>query len=139
MNVVQARIARLRSRPQRGASSIELALYTPIMFLIIFIIVQFTLTWHGNQIAAAAAREAARAARVGGGTPAALAAAEARGREYADAVGNGHLVITSIEAIQVGENVRVTVRGRSTEIVNNLAPEVTQTIEGPIEQFVPDL
>ncbi|SDT48208.1 MULTISPECIES: TadE/TadG family type IV pilus assembly protein [Jiangella] len=139
MNVVQARLARLRSRPERGASAIELALYTPIMFLIIFIIVQFSLTWHGNQIAAAAAREAARTARIGGGTPEALAAAEARGREYADAVGNGHLVITEINAIQVGENVRVTVRGRSTEIINNLAPEVTQTIEGPIEQFVPDL
>ncbi|RIQ13698.1 TadE/TadG family type IV pilus assembly protein, partial [Jiangella rhizosphaerae] len=76
MNVVQARIARLRSRRERGATAIELAMYTPIMFLIIFIIVQFTLTWHGNQIAAAAAREAARTARVGGGTPAALAAAE---------------------------------------------------------------
>ena len=139
MNVVQARIARLRSRPQRGASSIELALYTPIMFLIIFIIVQFTLTWHGNQIAAAAAREAARTARIGGDTPAALAAAETRGREYAEAVGNGHLIITDIQVVQVGENVRVTVRGRSTELVNNLAPEVSQTIEGPIEQFVPDL
>lgn len=109
------------------------------MFLIIFVIVQFTLTWHGNQIAAAAAREAAREARIGGGTPEALAAAEARGREYAEAVGNGHLIVIEVEAVNLGDNVRVTVTGRATEIVNNLAPQVSQTVEGPIEQFVPDL
>ena len=131
------RLRRLRS--QRGASAIELALYTPLMFMIIFVIVQFTLTWHGTQIASAAAREAAREARIGGGTPAALAAAESRGYEYAQVVGNGHLVEIEVDAVQVGENVRVTVSGRATEIVNNLAPRVSQTVEGPIEQFLPDL
>lgn len=135
--MVLERLRRLRS--QRGVSSIELVLYTPLMFLIIFVIVQFTLTWHGNQIAAAAAREAAREARIGGGTPAALSAAEARGHEYAEVVGNGHLVDIEVDAVQVGENVRVTVSGRATEIVNNLAPRVSQTVEGPIEQFIPDI
>ncbi|TDE00050.1 pilus assembly protein [Jiangella asiatica] len=109
------------------------------MFFIIFVIVQFTLTWHGNQIAAAAAREAAREARIGGGTPAALAAAEARGREYAEAVGNGHLIEIEVDAVTIGDNVRVTVSGRATELIEDLAPRVSQTIEGPIEQFVPDL
>ncbi len=129
---------RRRLRSQRGASAIELALYTPLMFLIIFVIVQFTLTWHGNQIASSAARQAAREARIGGGTPEALSEAEARGQEYAQVVGNGHLVDIEVEAVQVGDNIRVTVSGRATEIVNNLSPRVSQTIEGPIEQFVPD-
>ncbi|PSL06774.1 TadE-like protein [Haloactinopolyspora alba] len=130
------RLRRLRS--QRGASTIELALYTPIMFLIIFVIVQFTLTWHGNQVASSAARVAAREARTGGGTPQALDAAEAAAVDYAEVVGNGQLVDIRVEAVRVGDNVRVTVSGRANEIINNLSPRVSQTVEGPVEQFVPD-
>lgn len=130
--------ARLRS--QRGASSIELVLYTPVLFFVIFVIVQFSLTWHGNQVASAAAREAARSARIDGGTQDALAAAEQHGEAYAAQIGAGALTDVTVDVVLVGDDeVRATVTGRSMEIVDGLAPRVTQSVQGPIEEFRPDL
>jgi Flp pilus assembly protein TadG len=119
-----------------AASSVELAFYTPILFLVIFMTIQFGLGWHANQVAAASAREAARVARVGGGTPAAEAAGEARGRQVAAAVGSRVLFNVDVD---VGANVRATVSGDPLAVVDELTPRVSKTVEGPIEQFVPDL
>jgi Flp pilus assembly protein TadG len=119
-----------------AASSVELAFYTPILFLVIFMTIQFGLGWHANQVAAASAREAARVARVGGGTPAAEAAGEARGRQVAAAVGSRVLYNVDVD---VGANVRATVSGDPLAVVDELTPRVSKTVEGPIEQFVPDL
>lgn len=131
---------RSRLRSQRGASSIELVLYTPVLFLAIFVIVQFALSWHGNQVASAAAREAARAARIDGGTPEALAAAEQHGATYAAQIGAGALTEVTVDVVLVdGDEVRATVTGRSMEIVDGLAPEVSQSVQGPIEEFRPDV
>jgi Flp pilus assembly protein TadG len=121
-----------------AASSVELAFYTPILFLVIFMTIQFGLGWHANQVAAASAREAARVARVGGGTPAAEAAGEARGRQVAAAVGSRVLFNVDVD-VDVGANVRATVSGDPLAVVDELTPRVSKTVEGPIEQFVPDL
>jgi len=37
-----------------------------------------------------------------------------------------------------GDVVRATVSGRSQEIVNGLAPKVSASVEGPVEQFRAD-
>lgn len=126
-----------RRQSQAGASSIELVLYTPILFMIIFVIVQFALTWHGNQIASAVAREAARMARI---DPAALDAAEDYGKAQVEKIGpNGlHDVTVSVDIVAGGDEVRATVRGRSMEIIDGLSPWVEQTVQGPIEEFRPD-
>lgn len=122
-----------------GASSIELVLYTPVLMLVIFVTVQFALSWHGNSVAGAVAREAARTARVGGGTPAAIAEAEARGLEYAEAIGGQALRDVTVEVVTLpGDQIRVTVRGRANEIVGGLAPTVEAVVEGPVEVFRPD-
>lgn len=129
-----------RLRSQRGASSIELVLYTPVLFFVIFVIVQFALTWHGNQVASAAAREAAREARIDGEAPDALAAAEQHGVAYAAQIGGGALTEVTVEVVLVGDDeVRATVTGRSMEIIDGLAPQVSQSVQGPIEEFRPDL
>ncbi|HWJ84083.1 MAG TPA: TadE/TadG family type IV pilus assembly protein [Cellulomonas sp.] len=129
----------LRDR-EAGASSIELVLYAPLLMLITFMLVQFALTWYGDSVAGAAAREAARVARVGGGTPAALASAETRGASYATAVGGKGLTDVRVEVVRLaGDQVRATVSGRSMELVGGLAPRVSASVEGPIEQFRPDL
>lgn len=131
---------RRRLSSQRGASTIELVLYTPVLFFTIFVIVQFALSWHGNQVASAAAREAARSARVDGGTPDALAAAEQHGVEYAAQIGGGALTDVTVEVVLVdGDEVRATVTGSSMEIVDGLAPDVSQSVQGPIEEFRPDV
>jgi Flp pilus assembly protein TadG len=124
---------------ESGATSVELVLYTPVLILVIFLTVQFALSWHGNSIAGAVARETARAARAGGGTTAAIAAAEARGAVYADAVGGSALTDVSIDVFVLpGDQIRVTVTGRANEIVDGMAPRVEASVQGPIEVFHPD-
>lgn len=122
-----------------GATSVELVVYIPLLMLVIFVTVQFALSWHGNSIAGAVAREAARVARVGGGTSAAIAEAQSRGMEYAEAIGGAALRDVTIEVTSVpGDEIRVTVSGRAAEIVDGMAPRVEATVQGPVEAFRPD-
>ena len=140
MTVLTGRLRRaVGSRGDEGASSIEMVLYTPLLMLIIFVTVQFALNWHGSSVAGAVAREAARTVRVGGGTPVAIAEAEVRGLEYADAIGGAALRDVTVDVVPLpGDRIQVTVRGRANEIVDGLAPTVKATVEGPVEVFRPD-
>jgi len=126
---------RSRRRDDSGVSSVELVLYMPLLMFIIFLAVQFSLVWFGNQAASATAREAARVARV--------YADEARARQagyhYADNIGDGVLEDVHITVTRVGDNrVRVTVTGHAQEISPIGVPTVSQTVEGPIEEFEDD-
>jgi len=124
----------------RGASSVELVMYTPVLMLVTFLIVQFALSWYGNDVAGATAREAARVARTGGGTPEALAAAEARGVQYATAVGGEGLTDVTVDLVLVdAQTVRATVRGRAVELVPGFVPHVEAHVEGQVESFRADL
>lgn len=125
----------------RGASSIELVMYTPILMFVIFLTVQFALSWHGSEVAGAVARETARVARAGGGGAQAIDDARARGTEYAAAIGGSALtdVAIQITPLPADQSVRVTVTGRSVEIIGGLAPRVSRSVQGPVEVFRPDL
>jgi Flp pilus assembly protein TadG len=119
-------------RDDTGVSSVELVLYMPLLMLVIFIVVQFALVWYGNQTASAVARETARNARV--------YADEGRAREtgyrYAHTIGDGVLEDVRITVTRVGDGrIRVTVTGRAQEISPIGVPTVSQTVEGPIEEF----
>ncbi|MDM7831254.1 TadE family protein [Cellulomonas edaphi] len=128
-----------REQRDRGTTAIELVLYTPVLMLVTFLIVQFALSWFGQEVAGATAREAARVARTGGGSDAALAAATARGETYAAAVGEKNLHDVTVTVIRLpGDRVRATVTGRSQEIIPGLAPRVSQSVEGPVEKFRED-
>ena len=76
----------------------------------------------------------------GGGTSAAIAEAESRGYDYATAIGGEGLtdVDVTVVALPGTQEVRVTVTGRSVEIVAGLAPRVRAVVQGPIEVFRPD-
>ena len=67
------------TRPEAGASSLELLVFFPLLLLIILVTVQVALSWYGNEVAMTAARETARSLRTGSHDSAALAAAEASG------------------------------------------------------------
>jgi len=85
------------------------------------------------------AREAARVARVDGGTPEALAAAEARGKEYATTVGGDGFTELQVTVVLIDPNtVLATVTGRSVEIIPGFAPRVSAHVQGPVETFRPD-
>lgn len=127
-------------REERGASALEMALYMPLLLVMIFLAVQFALMYLGNQAADAAARQAARVARNGGGEPAALAEAESGALRYAAQVGSGVLLDVHVEVTRVdGETISATVTGRSQAVVPGFpGTRITRRIQGPIEQFLAD-
>lgn len=113
--------------------------YTPLLMLAIFAIVQLALTWYGNELAGAVARETARVVRTGGGTDESVAAAERRAREYAESIGGSSLRDVTVAVTRPDPLiVRVTVTGRAVEIVQGLAPRVSATVQGPVEGFRAD-
>ena len=83
--------ARSRDDRERGASSVELVAFTPLLMFAIFVVVQLALTWYGNELAGAVAREAARVVRTGEGTPESVQQARDRAVEFADQIGDGSL------------------------------------------------
>lgn len=120
-----------RRRDDSGTSSVELVLYMPLLIFIIFITVQFALSWFGNQAASAVARETARVARVYQDE----ARARQAGANYAANIGSGVLEDVDID-VQIGNGfVRVTVTGEAQQVSPIGVPRVSETVEGPIEEF----
>ncbi len=110
-------------------------MYMPILMLVIFMAVQFSLVYLGNATAGAVAREAARVARVTGD----VGAGELAGRQYAANIGNGTLEDVDVNVVPIaGARVRAVVSGRAQELIPALVPRVSQTVEGPIEEFKVD-
>jgi hypothetical protein len=117
----------------------------PILILVIFFTVQESLLFLGNQAAGAAAREAARVAREGGGTPQSVADAVQRGQEYAASVGHGLIEQVTVQVQVVNdpdgnpEDIRATVRGHGVQVMPGFPGQgVSQVSQGPIESFRPD-
>jgi Flp pilus assembly protein TadG len=114
---------------------VELVMYMPLLMFTILFAVQFSLVYLGGQVASGAAREAARTARVTGN------AGQARqvGERIVSQIGKGVLDDARVVP-QVGtEQVRVTVSGQASQILPFLPiPRVSETVEGPLERYVPD-
>lgn len=126
-------MASRRDRDERGVTSVEMALYMPLLMVAILLAVQSTLVYLGNQAASAVARETARIYRTTGDRADAIST----GMRYADNIGQGVLEGKTIELNPIGdERVRVTVTGRAQEILPFGVPRVSQTVEGPVERFV---
>ena len=107
--------------------------FLPILFTVILIAVQFAMVYLGNQAASAIARETARVAR------ATQDGAEAKqaGDRYAGNMSTGILNDYQISVVPIGDDrVRVTVTGQAQKISPIGVPRVSQTVEGPLEQFV---
>jgi hypothetical protein len=130
------RRARQRKRNERGASTVELVLYMPILMLAIFVTIQFSLIYLGNQAASAAARETARVAR----TTLDRGQAEAAGIDYTNRIGKGILEDVQVVVTPVGtQQVRVVVTGHAQKITPFVdPPTVTQVVQGPLEEFRAD-
>jgi Flp pilus assembly protein TadG len=116
-------------------------MYMPLLLLAIFIVVQFSLAYLGERAAQAAAREAARVARAGGGTSQALDDARDRGTSYAATVGRGVLFDAVVVVVPAGpDQVRATVTGRALNVAPGIpAPRISQSVQGPVEVFRPDV
>ncbi|GMA88284.1 hypothetical protein GCM10025868_35340 [Angustibacter aerolatus] len=116
-------------------------LYTPLLMLITFLVVQFGLAYLGNQVAAAAAREGSRIARVGGGTPASLAAGEARARTIVATIGHGLCTLDgppTARLVNGGEDVQFVVRANAEQVIPRFTFGIDHTVTGPVERFRAD-
>lgn len=135
---VRARLRELRS--DRGNSSLELVLYMPTLMVAIFLTVQFSLVYLGNQVISSSARQAGRVARSAGGG---VADAEAVAQAYSASVGHGLVTdvlvrVTTVDGAS-GPEMRVVVSGQALQLVPwGVAPRVSKTVQGPVEQFRPD-
>ncbi len=121
----------------RGASSVELAVLAPVVFLLAFLPVQAGLWWHGRQVVNAAAQEGARAARVATTNP---GQAEADGRtraaEWAAMLGGRTVTGTSVSVSRSATRVDVVVTGQTIEILPGLALTVRGHAASPVERFI---
>jgi Flp pilus assembly protein TadG len=131
----------MRSRPRRqreeGTSAIELVLYMPLLMVAIILTVQFALIYLGNQAVSAAAREAARTARITGDTT----AGRTRGYDYADDLGRGLLarVDVQVNAVNDDTEMRAVVSADGEQLLPFFnPPRLREEVQGPIEQFIED-
>ncbi|WP_062344822.1 TadE/TadG family type IV pilus assembly protein [Herbidospora yilanensis] len=123
----------------RGATVIELALLMPVVLVVVLLIVQMALWFHGRQVADAAAREGARIARSGDDDW--QGAAEAKAQQIIQAIGPEILRSATATAWEEGDSRGVEVTGSAVQVVP-LLPEISFTITarfgGPVECFRPD-
>ncbi|MCD9154994.1 TadE/TadG family type IV pilus assembly protein [Aeromicrobium duanguangcaii] len=126
---------RARARDEKGASVIELVLYTPLLMIAMILTIQFSLTYLAKQSASAAAREAARVARVTGDAE----MGRAKGASSAASLGKGLLMNPEVQVARVGDNMRATVSGKANQLLPFFdPPRVTEVVQGRIEQFQED-
>ncbi|GAA1001520.1 hypothetical protein GCM10009555_106300 [Acrocarpospora macrocephala] len=120
---------------------IELAILMPVILVVVLLVVQMALWFHGRQVADAAAREGARVARLAGDSDAWPSEAEAKATQIIQAIGPELLQSATATAFEEGDQRGVEVRGTAVQVVP-LLPELAFTITarsgGPIECFRPD-
>ncbi|GIH70457.1 TadE family protein [Sphaerimonospora thailandensis] len=120
---------------------IELAMLMPVILAVVLLVVQFTLWFHGRQVADAAAREGARIARAAGTSDGWQSGAEAKARQIIQAVGPKLLRNAQVQAWEKGDQRGVDVTASAVQVVPLLPEttfEVTAHFGGPIECFRPD-
>ena len=126
-------------RTDRGASTLELALLTPILLLVILSVVQFALVFHARHVALAAAQSAARVAREQP-TGDWRSAARTEAVQYVNKI--GPQLLTRVDAVPEENTARhergVTVGGEAVPVVPFFTFHVSEHSSGPIECYRPD-
>jgi Flp pilus assembly protein TadG len=129
----------MHRRTDRGASTLELALLTPILLLVILFVVQFAMVYHARHVALAAAQSAARVAREQR-TGDWMAAARTEALGYVGKIGPQLLTGVRPRVGQDRNNNRwVTVSGDAVEVVPFMRFRVSERSGGPVECFRPDV
>ena len=126
----------------RGSSAIEVAVLTPALLLLVWLIIQFAMYSQGRQVALAAAQIGARVARQDAHTvPGWQAIARSSAESYYQGLGTKVLGgnITATAYTYGTSQVRVTVTGQVASILAGLTLTIHETAGGPIECFRPDV
>ncbi|MGH3387589.1 MAG: TadE/TadG family type IV pilus assembly protein [Actinomadura sp.] len=121
-----------------GATSLELALLTPVLLLVMLLVVQFAMVYHARHVALAAAQDGARVAR-SEERPDWRARSDLRARSRVQQFGSRLLGDVDV-AVGGDQNQRwVEVSGWAVEVVPGFRYRVEQRSGGPIECFRPDV
>ena len=128
---VRTRWARLLRESERGSSAVELVIAVPVLLLLIFSIIQFTLVWHAEQVAQDAASQALAAARIQGGSQ---AAGQAQAEKILDQVAGGSLPTRSVAVQRGPAQVDVEVEGTAESILPFITLHVHAEAAGPVER-----
>ncbi|MDT0303621.1 TadE/TadG family type IV pilus assembly protein [Streptomonospora wellingtoniae] len=120
---------------RRGAAddrgSVELAIATPLMMLLVLLVLQAAVWAHGDHVAGSVARRAVEAARAVQGD-----GAQAEAEAAADSLGGSLLSHRSIAIERGPENVRVVVEAEVPSLIPGISWPVRHELTAPTERFV---
>lgn len=122
----------------RGASTLELALLTPILLIVMLLVVQFAMIYHARHVALAGAQAGARLARSDEGAGW-QARSRTKARTYVRQIGPRLLSAPHVDADGTADQRWVVVSGYAVEVVPFFRFRVSQRSGGPIECFRPDV
>ena len=125
-------VRRGRLRRDAGYSVLETAITFPVLLLLVMLVVQYALLWHGRHVAEAAAQDGLRSARAFGAT-AELGQRDAQ--SYLRQVAPHLLSRPEVQVDRSKTVVTVRVRAQVLSIVP-LGLIVDETAVGPVERFV---
>jgi Flp pilus assembly protein TadG len=118
-----------------GALTLSYVIVFPSLLLVIMIIVQASLYYMAHNLALAAARQGADVARAYGSSD---SAGQGAALTMISQGGSGMLANpAAVVTRSGGVTVQVTVTGRAWSIVPGLPTAISETVEEPVERFVP--
>ena len=116
--------------------SVELAIATPLLMLILLGVVQFALWSHATHVAQAAAAQGLAATRVQDGT---AGAGTARARQFLQQLDGGSLTDTAVNATRSAEQAAVDIDGVASRVVPFLELRVHAEAAGTVERVNPPI
>lgn len=123
----------LRASPREaGAASVEVVILLPLVFLLLFAMVQGGLWYHARAVALAAAQEGARVAAAESST--ASDGISAASSFVADA-GTGVVLNPAVNGSRSGTTATIIVTGQAQSLVPFLNPAVAQSASFPVEEI----
>lgn len=125
---------RWQTREDAGALTLSYVIVFPVIMLVILVIVQVSLYYLAHNLALVAARQGADVARQYNSTDGAGSAAALT---LIDQDGSGMLATGQAAVTRTGATVTVTVTGRAWSLLPGLPTAVSETVQEPIERFVP--
>jgi Flp pilus assembly protein TadG len=126
------------ARPDRGVSTLELALLTPILLIVMLLVVQFAMVYHARHVALAAAQAGARVAR-SEESAAWEQNSRTKARTYLRQIGPRLLNAPRVDTNATGDQRFVVVSGYAVEVLPFFRFQISERSGGPIECFRPDV
>ena len=121
-----------RLRGDGGYSVVEVVITFPVLLLLVMLVVQFALLWHGRHVAEAAAQDGLRTAR---GYAATAELGQQDAQSYLAQVAPRLLLAPTVDVQRTRTTVTVHVHAGVLSIVP-LGLDVDETAVGPVERFI---